>query len=164
MSADTIVNVAKFAWDVIKDGRAAADITDSTANAVPQVADWQSLTETRGPNVRRLSYWNSFLWPLDDYVHVEFEILLKWDFGARYRGGGAFIPNVWVDVPECFVGWPWYADISLTAHHPTNAGDASRPVARIPVTVRGAAGSGASVDHIEWGFVLYGTGDAESTG
>jgi hypothetical protein len=162
MSAETIVNVAKFAWEVIKDGKPTVDISNSTANAVPQVDDWQSLTDTRGPNSYRIHYTNSFLWPFDDYVHVEFEILLKWDFGARYQGGGAFIPNIWVEVPSCFVGWPWNANISITAQHPTNAGSAGAPMARIPVTVKGTVGSGAELDHVEWGFVLFGDGSSQT--
>ena len=160
MSADTIVNVAKFAWDVIKDGKPAADIANSTANAVPQVDDWQTLTETRGPNSYRIKYHNSFVWPFDDYDHVQFEILLKWDWGARYHGGGAFIPNIWVEVPEVFAGWPWSVNIGLTSQHPTNAGPANAPLARIPVTVKGTAGSGAELYHLEWGFVLFGSGES----
>lgn len=162
MSADTIVNVAKFTWEIIKDGKASADIQHSSANAVPQVQDWESLTDTRGPNSYRLHYANSFMWPLDDYVHVEFTILLKWQFGSRYRGGGSFIPNVWIEVPECFVGWPWSADINMIAQHPTNAGDVNSPIAALPVTVSGTVSSGAELDHVEWGFTLYGNGHADA--
>jgi hypothetical protein len=158
MSADTIINAAKFAWDIIKDGKPSAEIGGSTANAVPQVDDWQSLTNTRGPNSYRMRYNRSFLWPLDDYDHVQFEILLKWDFGARYKGGGAFIPNIWVEVPSCFVGWPWDANISLTAQNPTNDGDESAPHARIPITISGTVSSGAEHHIVQWGFVLFGNG------
>ncbi len=158
MSADTIVNVAKTAWDIIKDGKSSVDVETSTANAVPQVDDWQSLTDTSGPNAIQMYYHNSFLWPLDDYDHVQIKILLKWDIGARYHGGGAFIPNVWVEVPECFVGYPWDANISLTAQNPTNAGSAQAPLARIPVTIKGTVKSGTDYNHVEWGFVLFGNG------
>lgn len=161
MSADTVVNMAKFAWDVIKDGAASADIADSRANAVPQVDDWLSLTGAQGPNVYSMKYSNSFLWPLDDYVHVQFEIQLKWDIGARYKGGGAFIPNIWLTVPECFVGWPWNVNISFSAQNPTNAGDAGAPLARIPVTVKGTVSSGAELNHVEWGFILFGDGNSQ---
>jgi hypothetical protein len=163
MSADTIINAAKAAWDVIKDGKPTAEIGDSTANAVPQVTDWMSLTDAQGPGVYRMYKHVSFLWPLDDYDHVQFAILLKWDYGARYKGGGAFIPNVWVEVPECFVGFPWDVNISLTAHNPTNAGSASAPLARLPVTVKGTVSSGAELRHVEWGFILFGDGSS-STG
>lgn len=160
MSAETIVNVAKFAWDVIKDGKPTVDIGTFRANAVPQVDDWQALADTRGPNWYRMKYHNSFMWPLDDYDHVQFEIVLKWDFGARYHGGGAFIPNIWVEVPECFVGFPWSVNIGLTAQNPTNAGEPGAPLARVPVTVKGTVGSGLELEHVEWGFVLFGNGTA----
>jgi hypothetical protein len=160
MSADTIVNAAKAAWDVIKDGAASAEISSSSANAVPQVDDWQSLTDTRGPNSYRMYYSRGFVWPFDDYDHVQIEILLKWDFGARYKGGGAFIPNIWVEVPQCFVGFGWDANISLTAQNPTNAGSAGAPHARIPVTIKGSVSSGAEFHHVEWGFVLFGNGSS----
>jgi hypothetical protein len=163
MSADAIVAGATLAWDIIKSGEASADIETSTAMAIPDVDDWHAQTsDTRGPAAMRIHYANSFLWPLDDYVHVEFEILLKWQYGARYRGGGAFIPNIWTEVPQLFVGWPWNADIRFVAHHPTNAGTADAPLAAIPVTVRGTVGSGAELHHVEWGFVLYGNGNVDT--
>jgi hypothetical protein len=162
MSADTIVNMAKLGWDIIKDGAPAVDIQSSTANAVPQVDDWQNLTNTHPkPNVLRVYYNRSFLWPLDDYDHVQFEILLKWDFGARYKGGGAYIPNVWIEVPTCFAGWPWDVNIGLHAQHPTNTGDLTAPHARIPVTISGSVSSGAEHHTVQWGFVLFGNGSSE---
>jgi hypothetical protein len=161
MSAEEVVNVAKFAWDIIKDGKASAEIGDSTANAVPQVDDWLALTDTRGPNVRRMSYHVAFVWPFDDYVHAEFDILLKWQFGARYKGGGAFIPNLWIEVPSCFVAYGWDAHIGITTRHPTNVGQAGAPHAALPVTIKGTVSSPLETYHVEWGFVAYGSGAIE---
>ncbi|MGZ6986617.1 MAG: hypothetical protein ACXVKP_17100 [Ilumatobacteraceae bacterium] len=163
MSADTIANLAKLAWEVITDGKPSADIFNSTANAVPQVEDWQSLTETRGPNSYRMFYHRAYLWPFDDCDHVQLQILLKWEFGARYKGGGAFIPNIWVEVPECFVGFGWDANISFAAQQPTNAGSDVAPHARIPVTLMGTVSSGSELHHVEWGFVLFGSGAASAS-
>lgn len=158
MSADTIVNAAEFVWKVIEKGAPSADIQNKTANAVPKVDDWKSLTDTQGPNVCKMQYTNAFLWPLDDYLHVDIQISLKWQFGARYSGGGAFIPNIWLEVPECFVGFPWSATIGFEARNPTNAGTARAPLAAMPVTVRGSVSSGAESNTVEWGWVLYGNG------
>ena len=163
MSAETIVNMLKDAWPIIKDGKASAEIADARANAVPQVDDWKSLTDTRGPNGYRMKYSIGFVWPLDDYDHVQLEIVLRWDVGARYRGGGAFIPNIWIDVPTCFVGYGWDVNINFTAQNPTNTGDERAPHARIPVTVKGTVSSGAELYHVEWGFVLFGNGTSTKT-
>lgn len=162
MSADTIVNMAELAWKIIEGGKPSVEIKKAKANAVPQVDDWQSLTDTFArPGVQRMYYHRSFLWPLDDYDHVQFEILLKWDFGARYKGGGAFIPNIWIEVPQCFAGWPWDINIEMTAQNPTNTGGPGAPHARIPVTVSGTVSSGAEHHTVEWGFVLFGNGTSE---
>lgn len=163
MSADAIVNAAKLAWDVIKDGKPSLDIGTATGNAVPKVDDWQALTDSRGPNSKTLSYSRGFLWPLDDYDHVQMEIVLKWDYGARYHSGGAFIPNIWVEVPTCFVGFGWSADIAVSIQNPTNSGSAAAPNARIPVTIKGTVASGAESHHVEWGFILFGDGSSSAS-
>ena len=162
MSADAIINAAKFAWDVIKDGRPSAEVTASTANAVPQVEDWQALSGARGPMWLKHRKPIYFLWPFDDYLHADVKIVLKWDYGATYKGGGAYIPNVWVEVEECFVGWPWTAHIRLTARNPTNASGAGQPpVARLPVTISGSISSPGESYNVDWGHTLFGTGDWE---
>jgi hypothetical protein len=157
MTAETVINALKLGWDVIKDGRPAVDITNSTANAVPQVPDWQALAGARGP----MSVWMTYdkpVWPFDSYVFAEFKILLKWDYGATYRGGGAFIPNVWVEVPNCYAGWSWDINIAMTVHNPTNAGTPQAPIARLPVTISGSVSTYEQSHSVDWGFVLFGTG------
>lgn len=161
MSADTVINAAKFAWEIIKDGKPSASIDDSTANAVPDVPNWTDLTDSRGPNTRKMHYSISYVWPFDDYVHAEFDILLKFNYGARYNGGGVFIPNLWIEVPNCFVGWGWSADIGITVRHPTNVGQPGAPVAALPVTIKGTVSSPLESYHVEWGFTAYGTGAVE---
>ena len=158
MSADIIQNVGKAAWTVIKDGEPSIDIKTATANAVPQVSDWQALSGTRGPMTTWMSWQKPVSWPFDDYVFVEFRILLKFDYGATYRGGGAFIPNIFVEVPSCYAGWSWHVDIGLTVHNPTNAGTTQAPIARVPVTISGTVSTYEQTHHVEWGFTLFGSG------
>jgi hypothetical protein len=162
MSADTVISGAKLAWEIIKDGKPSADIHNSTAAAVPGVSDWMSLSDARGPNVRRMYYHVSFVWPFDDYVHAEFDILLKFQYGARYNGGGAFIPNLWIEVPTCFVAWGWTADINFIGRNPTNAGEAGSPIAALPLTISGSVSSPLETYHVEWGFTAYGNGRVET--
>jgi hypothetical protein len=110
-----------------------------------------------------MNYYVKYVWPFDDYVHVEFDIVLKWQFGARYRNGGAFIPNLWIDVPECFVGLGWDANIGITVRNPTNVGQPGAPLAALTVTIKGTVSSGLELYHVEWAFVCYGDGRIEHT-
>jgi hypothetical protein len=160
MSADTIVNAAKLAWDILKDGEPSADIQSSTANAVPKVDDWEAI-QASAQNSHRFYYHRPFVWPLDDYDHIQFSIILRWDHSGRYRGGGAYIPNLYVNVTDLFVGYAWHADIRLTTHNPTNAGTDTAPVARLPITISGSVHSGLVTEHVEWDFVVLGDGRLE---
>jgi hypothetical protein len=162
MSADTIVNVAKAAWDVFKDDAPSADISGSTANAVPKVDDWQDLQGTRGPMWVRESWQRMCAWPMDDYIVAEFSFYLKWDYGATYHGGGAFIPNIWIEVPSYDIFWGQHIFLSATVHNPTNASTIpNAPLARVPVTISGTARNSLRDLHIEWSYNLYGDGRFE---
>jgi hypothetical protein len=165
MSAADIFNAAKDAWDIIKDNAPSTDIQGSTANAVPRVDDWQSITGAKGPNIYSWYYHVPYVdvWPFSDYDHVQIKFKLKWEIGARYRGGGAYIPNVWIEIPECYVGLGWHADIRFTAHNPSNTGSETAPIARIPCTVAGTVHSAAESYHLEWSFILNGDGTSETS-
>jgi hypothetical protein len=161
MSADIIQNVGKAAWAVIKDGEPSEEVGRSTANAVPQVDDWQSLeTGFYPPKSISMKWSKPVAYPWDDYVFVEFTILLKWDYGARYRGGGAYINGIWIEVPQAYDGWSWHTNIDVWFHAPSNAnvGKKDAPIARIPVTVAGTVKTYEQSHHVEWGFTLYGNG------
>lgn len=161
MSADTIVNTAKAAWEVFKDNAPSAELATATANAVPQVDDWQSLVGARGP-MRVRGYWSRrCAWPFDDYIVADFTFLLKWDYFATYRGGGAFIPNLWLEVPSYDIFWGQHLDLRLITRNPTNDGTATAPIARLPVTISGTASNVVCNLHVEWSFVVYGDGRCE---
>jgi hypothetical protein len=158
-----VKNAGEAAWAVIKDGEPSAEVATARANAVPQVDDWQNLTTGfYSPKSIRISYD----WPVNipswfgSYVYVEFTILLKFDYGARYKGGGAFIPGIWVEVPNAYDGWSWHTNIDVRFQTPTNANaaDPSRPIARIPVSVSGTVHTYEHHQRLEWGFTLYGNG------
>ncbi|MBA2280941.1 MAG: hypothetical protein M3527_00235 [Actinomycetota bacterium] len=163
MSWEMVQNAAQAAWHVIKDGEPHQEISTHRANAVPAVDDWQDLgTGFYSPKKIRMTYE----WPVNvpefmgRYVYVDAEILLRFDYGATYKGGGAFIPSIWLEVPQAYTGWSWNLDIDVRFQPPTNAnpGDRSRPIARIPVTVSGTVSTYEHRQHLEWGFTLYGNG------
>lgn len=158
MSASDIINMAQTAWKIIEDGKPSSDINTSTANAVPHVDDWQSLSAPQGTNklTWHLKYENGFTM---NVVVVQFE--LKWEYAARYRGGGAFISNCWLHVPECDVKWGYKVNINLHTRNPTNAGSESAPDARLPLSVSGTVSTPFWSDDMEWDFTLFGDGNWE---
>jgi len=163
MSWEVIKNTAQGAWAVIKDGEPSQEIATASANAVPSVDDWQSLATGFYPPK---SVWMSYSWPVNvpdwvgEYVYVEFTILLKWDYGATYKGGGAFINSIWLEVPNAYDAWSWHTNIDVRFHPPSNANasDPSKPIAKVPVTVAGTVKTYEHLQHLEWGFTLYGNG------
>jgi hypothetical protein len=159
MSVDTIINAAQSVWKVFEGNAPSAEITSSTANAVPKVDDWQDLQGSKGPMWLRQGWQRNCAWPFDDYIVADFTFLLKWDYGATYRGGGAFIPNLWIEVPAYDIFWGQHISLSMTVHNPTNASTVrNAPLARVPVTIAGTAKNTLRDLHIEWGFVVYGDG------
>lgn len=164
MSVD-VVNIAESAWRVIEGGRPSGDIDRSTANAVPDVGDWQIVSGARGPKTIWMRRWNQVGWPFADYANVDFTINLKFEYGATYRGGGLFVPNIYVEVPQCFVGWRYDVDVDIQVFGPSNANtdDPSAPIAKVPVSISGTLGNDVWTDRVEWGLLLYGNGRWEWT-
>ncbi|SRR5216683_3002457 len=155
MSWADVINAAQSAWKIIEDGKPSAAIGSNTCNAVPQVNDWQNLSGAQGPNrlLWRLQYTNGFG---IDVVLIRFE--LKWEYAARYNNGGAFIPNCWLHVPQCDVKWGYNVNLTLQARNPTNAGSATAPNARLPLTISGSVTTPFWTDNQQWDFTLYGDG------
>lgn len=157
MSWENVINAASAAWKVVEDNRPSAEINSSTANAVPDVDDWTALVHDGRFNklMFGMHYDN-----LAGFEVVGIDIELFWQFGATYRGGGAFIPNLWISVPKCDVFWGQTINLELTCRNPSNgnASDPSRPIASLPVTVSGTVENMFQVKRIEWNFVINGDG------
>jgi hypothetical protein len=158
MSVAEVVNLLQSGWKVIEDGRPSASLASGRANAVPHVDDWQALTDVRGPQELpwRLRYSNGFN---QDVVDISF--VLRFDHSARYKGGGAFITNVWLDVPTCTVSWGYHVNLELHAQTPENEGSATAPLARLPLTVSGSVSTPFWTENKQWAFLLYGNGAAQ---
>lgn len=160
MSEIDIVNVLKTSWEIVRDNAPVVNATSDQANAVPAGSNWTTdLADARGPNYYTFSYVVEH--PLFGFEHARVRMRLYWNYGARYRGGGAFIPNCWLDVLDCNVGIGWTVNISLNVHHPENRGTAGAPNSYLPVSVR-AQGHSISSNIIEtWTFGVYGAGNGE---
>lgn len=158
MSASDVINAAQAAWKVIEDGKPSAQLSSGSCNAVPHVDDWQGLTNPQGPN--RLTWplvqTNGFGWHV-----VAASIEVRWEHSARYKGGGAFITNCWLYVPDCTVLWSYNVNISFQAHNPSNAGSESAPKARLPVTLSGSISCPFWTVNKQLDLILYGDGNWE---
>ena len=156
MSWEDVINAASAAWKVIEDGAPSSEIQSNTANAVPSVDDWKALTNANQPRKLTWKVVRENALGLFTAVNVEFELF--WEWGATYRGGGAFIPNIWISVPRCELTWGQNMNINMIARNPTNKNAAvpSRPIAHIPITVTGTHHNFLESNHLEWNFVLEG--------
>lgn len=162
MGADTIVNLAKAGWKVIEDSKPSLEVSQTKASAVPQVDDWQQMEHALGP----MSAWIRWERPVNghpDYVWSDCMLYLKWDYGATYRGGGAFIPNIWVEVAEAYAGWSWHLNVDVQVHDPTNSGSKEAPIARVPVTFTISLDTFEHADVLSAGFVIFGDGTFQRT-
>ncbi|MDT4994225.1 MAG: hypothetical protein QOH97_4117 [Actinoplanes sp.] len=155
---EALANIASGAWHVIESNKPSHSLASNTCNAVPAgVSDpVNGLTGAQGPN--------SVTWALRsenafsvDVVDIAFD--LRWEFGARYHGGGAFIPNCYLYVPRCSVLWGFEVDVQLHVHNPTNAGTESAPIARLPLTITGTVNSLIKSESVQWDFALFGNGE-----
>ena len=159
MSVEHVINAASTAWKIIQDGKPSMEVSTNNANAVPGVSDWQSLTGAQGPTwVGRNLKWTNYLGI--DVVEIQFRVY--WEYGARYRGGGAFIPNCHVTVLRCDVAWGFDVNLHMRVHNPTNAGTAAAPRARLPISVSGSVSSPLTSRTVGYEYVLFGDGTFES--
>lgn len=159
MSWDHVINAASSAWKIIQDGKPSMEVSTNNANAVPDVNDWQNLTDAHGPTwVGRHLKWTNYLGI--DVVDVHFKVF--WEYGARYNGGGAFIPNCHITVLSCDVAWGFDFDLNMRVHNPTNAGTATAPRARLPISISGSVSSPLTSRTLGWEYVLFGDGTHEA--
>ena len=158
MGYQEVTNAGTAAWQVIERGAPSPSIHSYTANAVPDVDDWQNLGGAHGPAAITLRRWTRTWWPFADGISVDFTIVLKFEYGARYRGGGLFIPNLYVEVPECFVGWRYDVDVDIAIGEPSNANTPEAPIARVPVAIRGVVFNEFWSDSVDWNLTLWGDG------
>jgi hypothetical protein len=154
---EVMTNIGSGAWHVIEANKPSSSLASNVCNAVPDgVTDpMTELTDARGPNsfVWRMKMENAFSMDV-----VDISLDLRWDYGARLDSGGAYIPICYLYVPWCNVLWGVTVDVSLYVHQPTNAGTATAPMARLPLTVSGTISTLVSVQSYQWDFELFGDG------
>jgi hypothetical protein len=156
-----VANIASVAWHVIESNKPSVSVASSTCNAVPAgVPDpLSALSPALGANrvTWRLRLENAFT---VEVVDIEFD--LRWEYGARFHEGGAFISSCYLYVPTCIVLWGFDVNIQINVHSPSNVGTATAPVARLPVTVSGSVNSLVNTHGVRWDFVLFGNGEYQA--
>ena len=162
MSAAEIVNTLKDVWKIIEDNKPSAQLHTAQANAVPHVDDWTALAGAQGPLQREyyVKMTNHLPESWGDIV-VDCDMHLYFTYGATYKGGGLYIPNIWIDVSDSYVAWFHKLELELIAKSPENAGSATAPLARIPITISGKMESPTTSITVQAGFMLWGNGQVD---
>jgi hypothetical protein len=153
-----ITNGIRNSWPVIQDNVPVVNAVSDQANAVPADVDWDALTQGAGPNY--LTFWFRAYHP-EGVPAASVRMRLYWVYGARYLGGGAFIPNAWLDVLDCEVAPGNSVNVELTVYEPENRGTPAAPNAYLPVSIRCSDATAVSEVVETRVFALYGTGHYE---
>ena len=134
MGADSIVSTLSQAWTLIKDNQPTAEIATNTCNAVPKVDDWQDLGNLSAPTtiasrpIKNIS-------PLG-FTNVDCVLDIVYQYGATYKGGGAFIPALWITVDHCDVALLFNLNVTLRVISVGNANpNTSSPIAQLTVQI-----------------------------
>jgi hypothetical protein len=154
-----VANGLRTAWEVVRDNIPVVNALVDQAHAVPAGSNWGAdLTQGGGPNY--LTFWFRAYHP-NGMPGAAVRMRLYWVFGARYRGGGAFIPNAWLDVLDCDVAAGNTVNIDVTVHDPRNWGTETAPNAYLPISIRCQDSTEVATIVETRVFGLYGTGHYE---
>jgi hypothetical protein len=154
-----VANALRSDWAVVRDNVPVVNAVSDQAHAVPADVDWTSaLSQGAGPNY--LTFWFRTFHP-QGVPAAAVRMRLYWVYGACYRGGGAFIPNAWLDVLDCEVAEGNTVNIDLTVYQPENRGTETAPNAYLPISIRCEDATAVSTIVETRVFALYGTGHYE---
>jgi hypothetical protein len=153
----TVVDTVGKVWDIMKDNVPQLDHNTMLASAIPGGADWSQLSPAAGTNVKVINYKTEWDWGISE---TETTVTLKMGvaYGARFRGGGAFIPSVFAWVDSADVGWGNDLTITFQPGNPYLEGTDTAPYAVLPVSFEFRETSPTDDSHETYTFLLYGYG------
>jgi hypothetical protein len=127
-----VVNIAKFAWDVMKDNMPVTNQASDNANAFPA-----------GASFTDLSGWNSDPRVMKWHYHTEnnlgfnttdIDLICEWYFNGQYNGAGQYI-NAATVIASGDVSVGSTINIKASISNPMNMGTPPSPVAALPVRI-----------------------------
>ena len=131
-AAKQVVDMYGDVKNIISDSRPVLDMNTVVANAIPQDASAMDMVAA-GTNVHAVYYNAEWTLGVVDWTTTA-TIKIAWAYGARWQGGGAYIPAVyaWCDAVDPSTG----QDLSVTfdALPPYVQGD-NAPYAVLPIRV-----------------------------
>ena len=165
MSDGELAALGKLAWDILAANRPTVNEHSDYISVLPKGAEWSDLSAPLGTN------HYEWVWLGPGYIMHDFEFVLRleWTYGARYRGGRAFVPNAVVKIVDHNIGFGGYnININCRVGHIENVGSDRAPVPRIPIDVSLSytnwlsGGGGTCSFHIQGDGTGYGTFDRNS--
>lgn len=158
MGAENIVNVLSKGWEIIKDNAPTADVNSSKCNAVPEVTDWTNLSSPHmEPKASRLIRVVS---PLG-FTYIDCSLVLNYQYGSTYKGGGAYIPACWITVEKCDVALMFNLSVRLEVLSVTNANPGTNsPIAELTVQLTETHTNHLASSTSQTVYTLFGDGSA----
>lgn len=156
ISPDIIINLGKFLWDVIKDGKPVVDIHADVANALPEgIASWQSLAGWQAP----ISKNYEFNWTLFGGNVVKFHYSLVFTHGGNLDGVGRYLTNVMIVPTKVKVMWGYDLAAQVNVLRTMNIGTRENPISALEIVLKWTLDS--MVAHHERSATFYVTGDGQ---
>ena len=162
-TVDTIVNLGKFGWELIKDNKPVASAQTSYCQAMPaknQLA-WEELAGWKT---------QSFTWPykmntyLDNWLGMHPSIDIEFYGEYQYLGEsktvpGQFLNNFTVWCKKCDVDIPWKVNVNAAiVGNPHNIGSHDKPVGAIQLRVMLNRDHPTQALTTQWAFTCGGDG------
>jgi hypothetical protein len=161
MSVDDIVNQGAASWNLITDNVPNSGLSSLSANAVPDVPDWNTISKGK------LASWtHSFQrrfgpgGPSDQFA-IDIEWRLRWEYGSQYKGGGLFIRSFWTEVPKVDVKQGYRMSVAFQTGHPRNEGPKDWPSAIMGIQISAGVVTPRWHKDEVWRYFLHANGNLE---
>jgi hypothetical protein len=127
-----IEKAGEFAWTVLKDGKPTAEAHSAHFRAVPQGVDFTQLENAQN-GTWSVEFWSTNLYGVRV---VDLKATVHFEYGATYKGGGAFLPSIMVEAAHVSVLWGFSLDFEAHFGDPTNVSqEHNKPIAAVQLNL-----------------------------